>query len=167
MPPATFTCPRCFFTAPLQPDLRFCPRCGLPDVQAAALDTEPLEIPVGRRKYKVMDRIAIGSICTLYRCRFDSESKHREGVLKIARDARANDLVLNEADILRRLHAADEKNRYGPFLPAIEDSIAFADDPGTPARQANILRMHPAIASPNELYSLAQVKAHYPAGLDQ
>jgi serine/threonine protein kinase len=167
MPTATFTCPRCFLTAPLKPDLHFCPRCGLPEVQAASEDTAPLDIAAGRKKYQVLDRLAIGSICTIYRCRFASESPQREGVLKIARDARANDLVLNEADILRRLHAADEKNRYGPFLPAIEDSFAVADEPGSPTRQANILRMHSEIDSPDELYSLAQVKAHYPSGLDQ
>ena len=49
---------------------KFCPRCGLADVQETAADTSPLEITVGKNTYHVLDRIAIGSICSIYRCRF-------------------------------------------------------------------------------------------------
>lgn len=166
MPDESFTCPRCFFTAPARADLRFCPRCGLSDAADAAADTSVLEITVGPRKFHVHDRIAIGSICTIYRCRFKADSKPIEGIFKIAREPLTNDLVANEAQILRRLHAADTQNRFGPFLPIVEESFAFGDDPANPKRHANILRMHEEIHSPDELYTLSEVRAQYPTGLD-
>ncbi|HTL30463.1 MAG TPA: inactive serine/threonine-protein kinase VRK3 [Tepidisphaeraceae bacterium] len=162
-----FTCPRCFFTAPLRDDIRFCPHCGLPDAKEAFLDHAPLEVTVGSRQFRVLDRIAIGSISTVYRCKFASSAGESEGVFKIARDARANDLIASEARILRELHAADTAERFSPFLPIVEESLRFDAGPDSPARQANILRMHPEIRSPDELYSLLDVKAQFPSGLDQ
>jgi len=63
-------CPRCFFDAPLRPGVRFCPHCGLRDPLDAAADTSPLDVTSGGRTYEVLDRIAVGSLCTVYRCRF-------------------------------------------------------------------------------------------------
>jgi hypothetical protein len=166
MKPSTFTCPRCFHTGPLGRATKFCPRCGLADVQETAADTSPLEITIGSKTYHVLDRIAIGSICSIYRCRFTDGGKQVEGLFKIARDSRTNALVANEADILRRLYAFDPANRYTPFLPAIEASVALADGSGGPPRQGNVLRMHEKIESPDELYTLNQVKAAFPDGLD-
>ncbi len=165
MPQTTFTCPRCFFTAPTTSELRFCPRCGLRDAAEAAADTSVLEVRVGSRLFHVHERIAIGSICTLYRCRFDSGSKPTEGIFKIARDPRTNDLVANEALILRRLHAADRDGRFGPFLPIVEESFAYGEGSPDARRHANVLRMHAEIHSPDELYTLDEVRQQFPAGL--
>lgn len=164
-PTVPFTCPRCFFTGRAAPDLRFCPRCGLPEVLAAAGDTSPLEITVGRRSYHVLGRLDIGSIATVYRCRFEHEGRYVDGVCKVVRDGRNNALIANEADIVNRLHAADVQQRFGPFLPALQESFTY-DDTGPLPRQANILRTHPDIRSPDELYTLQEVRAHFPAGLD-
>jgi hypothetical protein len=150
------------------PSLRFCPRCGLAGVAVAA-DTSPLEITVHEQTYRVMDRIAVGSVCSIYRCRFAGGgpgSPEVEGVFKIARDPRSNALVSNEAAVLRQLHAADPTGRFTRFLPKVQASIGFSDDPKSQARQANMLRMHEEIRSPDELYSLADVRGAYPAGLD-
>ena len=164
---ATFTCARCFYTGPLTPDLRFCPRCGLADVGRVSADGQPLAVNVGRQSYQVLDRIAVGSIATVYRCAFSAGSKRVEGTFKIARDARTNDLILNEAQVLRRLRAVDAEARFTPFFPTITESIPFPDQPPGPSRHANILRMHEEIRSPaDELYTLAEVREQYPAGLD-
>jgi hypothetical protein len=122
-------------------------------------------VAVGPRTYRVLDRLANGSICSLYRCQFTEDSRQVECIFKIASDPRTNRLVTNEADVLRRLHALDIEQRFTPFLPTVQESFAFADDSPTP-RQANILRMHEAIGSPDELYTLTEVKSCYPAGLD-
>src|SRR3954466_3529547 len=117
MSAATFTCPRCFFTAPAAKDLRFCPRCGLDEVQAiAAADSAPIDLVAGKRNVQIRDRIALGSIASIYRCHFEADRKQYECVFKIARDARTNDLIVNEAEILRRLHNADADSRFAPFL---------------------------------------------------
>ena len=166
MSSATFTCPRCFHTGPLSRAAKFCPRCGLSEVQEAAADTSPLDITIGSNTYHVLDRIAVGSICLIYRCRFTDGPRQVEGLLKITRDPRTNSLVANEADILRQLYALDPAGRYTPFLPAIEASFGFSDGSGAPARQANVLRMHEKIQSPDEFYTLLEVKNAFPGGLD-
>jgi hypothetical protein len=163
----TFTCPRCFHTGPLTDDLRFCPRCGLTDVRNAARDTAPLTIPLpGGRTLRVLDRLAIGSVCTLYRCRIPRGKRETQGLFKIAREPTSNHRVLNEAQTLRRLHSLDPTANYTPFLPALEESLAVGDPSTATPRQANILRLHDDIASPDELYTLVDVRHHYPRGVD-
>lgn len=166
MKSTAYICPRCFYSAAASRKTKFCPRCGLPDVQETAADTAPLDIEIGKTTYHVLDRIAVGSICALYRCRFMSGPRGVEGVFKIARDARTNSLVASEADILRRLYALDPAGKFTPFLPAIEASFGFSDGSPGLARQANVLRMHEEIHSPDELFTLWEVKNEFPGGLD-
>jgi hypothetical protein len=150
------------------PDLRFCPRCGLAGVTEAG-DSSALEVVVEGATYRVMDRIAVGSVCTIYRCRFAAETKEPaevEGVFKIARAAQSSALVANEAAILRQLHRADPQGRFTRFLPQVQASMALSDDPQSQARQANVLRLHEEIRSPDALYSLADVRNAYPSGVD-
>ena len=160
----TFPCPRCFAPIASSLDPAFCPRCGLENPKASAEDREPLDIKVGCRAFRVMDRIAIGSICAVYRCRFQSGAEAVEGVFKIARDPKSNAWVANEASVLRAIHATPDAARFGQFLPLVEASFPFGY-PGA-MRHANVLRTHPEIRSPDELYTLAEVQAAYPAGLD-
>lgn len=159
------TCPRCL-KSPLAGRAKFCPRCGLPNVLDAAAEHGPRDIPVAGRVFRVLDRIAAGSISNVYRCRFFDGPREVEAVAKIARDARMNDLLMNEAAVLRRLHAADPANRCTPALPWPEVTFAVNDGPGVLPRQASVLRMHPDIRSPDELYSLDDVRALVPTGLD-
>src|SRR5438477_6385113 len=98
VPTATFTCPRCLFTAPVKSNLRFCPHCGLPDAQTAAADISPLEVTIAGKHYRVLDRIAIGSICSVYRCQWLAiDGRQIERLFKIARDPCTNEYVSNEA----------------------------------------------------------------------
>lgn len=162
----TFTCPRCFATIALKPGMRFCPRCGLAEAPAAAADTAPLELRVNGQQFSVGQRIAVGSVTTVYRCQFEHAGKRLEGVFKISRDARSNGMLINEANVLRQLHSHDVQQKFSPFIPAIEASVSMSDSSTSPARQANVLRMHPAIRSVDELYTLDEVRAAYPTGLD-
>lgn len=163
----SFTCPRCFAQLPLRAAVRFCPQCGLPGVKEAALDTAPMEITVGRRTFAVHERIAVGSVCTIYRCRFSAGFREAEGVFKIARDPRSNSYVAHEADVLRRLHGMDGAKRFGAFLPTVEAVVGVQDSASAPPRQGVVLRMHEEIRSPgDELYTLAEVKDHHRTGLD-
>ena len=161
---STFTCPRCFHEFATRPDAQFCPHCGLKDAARAATDTAPIDVAVHDRTYRVMDRLEIGSICMLYRCRFKDGSDDVEGVFKIAHDPRTNDLVSNEAAVLRQLHLAKSAGEFAAFLPKVVESFALGDGSSTP-RWANVMRMHKGIHSPDELYTLADVRTQYPAGL--
>jgi hypothetical protein len=163
----TFTCPRCFFTASARADMRFCPHCGLADPQDASDDRAAMDVNVGKAHYRVESRIAIGSICNIYRCMFRDGLRQVEAIFKFAREPQVNGLLVNEAEVLRRLHSLDSTKRYTPFFPALQESFVFSDGHGSSARQANILRMHPEIASPvKELYTLAEVRSAYPDGLN-
>ncbi|HEY7090056.1 MAG TPA: zinc ribbon domain-containing protein, partial [Tepidisphaeraceae bacterium] len=166
MAAGTFTCPRCLRSAPITAGMKFCPHCGLPDAHLAS-QGGPIDVKVNDRPFRVHDRLAVGSISTIYRCGFWDQGRQIEGVFKIARDARTNPLVDNEAKILRHLHAADDTRRFGPFLPQVVENFDFAGGgAGSDVRRANVLQMDPDIHSPDELYTLGEVRAAYPAGLD-
>jgi hypothetical protein len=166
MAAATFTCPRCFQVNAVRRGSKFCRHCGLADAQEAAADKSPLDITIGRITYHVLDLLEVGSISSVYRCRFMDGAKEVEGVFKIARDPRTNSLICNEANVLRQLHAVDPAGKHTPFLPGIAASFAYGGEPGSPPRQGNVLRMHDEIQSPDELYTLWEVKKQFPDGVD-
>lgn len=137
----------------------------MPEAREAALDTAPLDLSAGGRTYRVLDRLAFGSLSTVYRCRFDDGRRQVEGVFKVARHARGNALVANEADVLRKLHRWPDASRFAPFLSFVEASLEIGGESGAP-RRATVLRMHEAVRSVDELYTLNEVRRHYPGGLD-
>src|SRR5580698_9947269 len=117
---ATLTCPRCFAEISVTPALSFCPRCGLSDVVKAASDTDPIEIAGRAGAYRVMDRLAVGSLTSVYRCGISTSEGNEIGIFKIARDARANPSLLNEARMLRQLESSADSvsfHRFPPFVP--------------------------------------------------
>jgi hypothetical protein len=163
------TCPRCLRPLPAGAGGRFCPHCGLDGAQAAAADAAPLDVTIDGRTFRVGERFAVGSVCTLYRCAFRARGARGadvDGLVKVARDARSNDRVANEAAVLRHLHAADAEGKFVPFLPAVEASFRFDDGAGAAPRLASVLRLHPGIDAPDELYTLGEVRAAYRDGLD-
>jgi hypothetical protein len=161
------TCPQCFKPVPVRAGVRFCPRCGLADVRTAAADTGPIDIPVGGQTFRVLGRLAVGSVSAVYRCLYFEGPHEVEAVLKVARVSGSNALILNEGRMLGRLHAADPGNRFTPFLPYVRATFGIGDDGRNPPRQANVVCVHPSIRSPaDELYTLPEVRAAYPAGLD-
>ena len=157
------TCPRCFTAA--TPSAEFCPRCGLPIGAAAA--TEPMDLAVEGRSYRVLDRIAVGSRSTVYRCLFGGNQWTGECIFKVSRDPVSNAALAREAEALRHLHAADPGGDFTPFLPAVLESFGYVGDRREPPRHANILRFHDEVRSPaDQFYTLAEVRAAHPAGLD-
>ncbi len=131
------------------------------DAAAAAADASPMEMLVAGTRYRMLDRIAVGSVCTLYRCQFASGGAEVEGIAKVARDPAANELVLNEASILRRLQLSSVTR---PFVPSLVVSFGVGGEDSV--RQANVLRYHEAIRSADELYTLGEVAACHRPGLD-
>jgi hypothetical protein len=126
----------------------------------------PVEVRTTKHAYRVLDRIAFGDLANVYRCRFNANGREAEGLMKIARDARVNEPLRNEASVLEQLFALDRDHRFRPFLPCVEESFAYCQDAPSEARQANVLRMHASIASVDELYTLEEVRRHHPRGID-
>ena len=124
---------------------------------------EPVEVNVGGKIAIVGRRMAFGDICNLYRCTF----KNAIGidVFKITRSHYANQHLVRETETLQRLLDGGD-GRIRPFLPLPQGLSNVVQTAGEPPRLATVLRYHEEIAGPDELYSLQEVRAAYPAGID-
>lgn len=129
-----------------------------------------IEINTRRNMYLVSDRIAIGDLCNVYHCTIRPKANGADeinGVFKVARRSDDNDLVSNEARILRRLHThANDMPEMRPYLPQLAENFTYRDSVSPSPRQANVLHYDPKIKSPNDLYSLKEVREHYHSGVE-
>ncbi len=163
-------CPRCHYEAHTADAVavgRFCPRCGLADyasIRPEAPDAPALELTVNGLHIIVGKRFALGDTCNLYHCRIGTSAQ--SGVFKIARNFRGNHSVQSGHETLQRLHAADVDGRAAPFLPKPIAITTYRSPDLQPGRVASMLGYHESINSATELYSLAEVRAAYPAGVD-
>lgn len=149
------------------PPGRFCPRCGLADfatIRPEPADAPPLELTIAGTRVVVGKRFALGDACNLYHCRIGSSTQ--TGVFKIARTCDANRRVQSGHETLQRLHAADVDGRAAPFLPIPVAMTAYKSADVLPGRVASIYAYHESIESATDLYSLAEVRAAYPRGVD-
>jgi hypothetical protein len=160
-------CPRCQHELPSEPGGRFCPRCGLRDyalVRPDLPDAPPLTLNVDGIRVVVGRRFTLGDTCNLYHCHIGPSGQ--PGVFKIARSFYGNGAVQAGHETLKRLVALDTDGRAAPFLPIPVAMTTYKSVEALPGRVASILAYHDSIASPEELYSLAEVWAAYPAGVD-
>ena len=94
---------------------------------------------------------ATGDLANLY--------EHERGLLKIARDPADNDLIDREAKALVSLRTHGDK-RYLAYVPVLVESHIRKDPVSGKNRHANV------IGKLEGFFTLAQVKAAYPDGLD-
>jgi len=135
--------------------VRFCPRCGLA-IRRAAADTSPLELMVGPRTFKALDRIAIGPVCT-YIVAGSPRMARVEGVLGRSLATRcSNPLWPNEAANPPRPAPARRQRRFTPFLRPSRNRSASATPRPAPrgSQRAPPAREHP---HRDELYTLDEV----------
>jgi hypothetical protein len=124
----------------------------------AVLEKTPTTITANGQVYIVGDVLPQkGDICDLYSCSARGELV----VFKIAQSPTDNDLVENEAKVLRRLFppGTPEEKRYR-YLPWLLDSFTFKGKENKTARKANVL------AYADGYYSLDEVRGAYSDGLD-
>jgi hypothetical protein len=160
--PAAITCPRCLASVEAGTGMKFCRHCGGEFGGAETTTAPPIELRAGDLDVVVRERFAFGLVANLYHC---SIRNRGQGVFKVARTATANKHLAREHAVLTRLHAADVGGRFAPFLPRVVGTRSYAAPPDEPQR-ANVLAYHPGIHSPAELYSLEEVRAAYPKGID-
>jgi hypothetical protein len=168
---AAVTCPHCLVSVERGAEAKFCPRCGreLPPREAPQ---EPFNLRAGSLDLVVRDRLAFGAVANLYHCSI--RDRNRNGVLKVARTPAANKHIVRESATLERLHAQDAAaanaggppSRFAPFLPKVAGSFAYSSAAADEPQQANVLAYHPGIDSPDELYTLEEVRAAYLDGVD-
>jgi len=78
--------------------------------------------------------------------------------LKVPRDPRDNDLAHNEARILQMLRAGNAAKKFAAYVPAWVESFLFEE--GGVTRQVNVFERS------SGWYSLHEVRAAYPGGID-
>jgi len=93
--------------------------------------------------------------------------KEVEGVLKIARDPCSKPVVANEPPSSAACARSTPTAGSRRFLPAVEEIVRRRRASAGTARQASVLRLHESIRHADELYTLDEVRAQYPAGLEQ
>jgi hypothetical protein len=112
-----------------------------------------------KRAYTIGALIGTAEVCQHYACDFEIDGTAQSGTFKIARTPDDNDLVQVEARVLRHLRADKTFERLFPFVPEIVDSFLYDDGRAAP-RRANIIGHLP------QVYSLEEIRAHYPRGID-
>ncbi|GAB4517871.1 MAG: hypothetical protein OHK0046_24890 [Anaerolineae bacterium] len=165
-------CPAC--SAPLPPEtlpnqLVACPSCGatlyLSENEIGHFkDGIPVATPT--RVYTVLDLLSRDDVCSVYRCRYTAQDRQWQGMFRLSRDSDDNDLVKTEAQTLFHLQGSSQYDDFSPFLPTVLESFVYHDSSLQGGRQVNIFGLHEGIRGPNELYSLEEVKQHYPNGID-
>lgn len=126
---------------------------------------EAVLVQTRTREYTITDLLAKGDKNSLYHAAFIVDGKQRRGIFKVARHASDNDLLENEAAALRKLADGDKDGKFSAFFPTLVESINYAES-GADGRRANILAYDPAVALPTDLYTLKEVRAAYPNGID-
>jgi serine/threonine protein kinase len=126
---------------------------------------EAVIIETRTRPYTITRQIGQGDFASLYHALYEIDGSARRGVFKVARDPDDNPLLENEAAILSHLRARDASGKFRAFYPQIIEGFQYRDD-GSDLRRAHVLAYVPEIASPDALFTLNEVRAAYPAGLD-
>lgn len=121
----------------------------------------PLVIATKRATYTVQREPAHeGELANLYRCSWlDGADEPASGLLKMPRSPKSSDLMQREALSLKRVHASGDE-RLRAFAPELLGTLRHRDTASGAERRCNVL---PAL---DGWYTLAQVHAAYPAGLD-
>lgn len=133
-------------------------------VRAGRYGTSNVDVVIQTRRhgYKLSARVAQGDACDVFSATYLYDSHGPQNALiKIVRDRRNNDLIANEAKMLKRL--LSNTATFDHLSPYVSEYIeAFGYRPGgqRQARQAIAFR-----ATPN-LYTLREVRERYPLGVN-
>lgn len=116
------------------------------------------EVSTPTRTYRCGPRAYTGSVGALYECRYERDGQLKDGLLKVPKNVRDNDLIVQEAKVLRAVFDSpdDRKN----FFPRFEESFRWRDAATKQDRQVLVLRRLLGFVS------LAEVREHFPLGLD-
>lgn len=107
--------------------------------------------------YTVERLLARGDICALY-AGHTAEGDSR--ILKIPLQPAENDLLANEARILKHLQGSENYAQLRYFVSQLVESVAYHEKSSGIVRQINVLE------SIEGLHSLKEVRAAYPQGVD-
>lgn len=128
------------------------------------LGLDDLTLVTRKRAYHVSrgGALASGDVADLHPVRWregDRDGPWRDGVLKLPRATRDNDLILAEATALRRIRERGAA-AYRAFVPELVESVRHRDAATGVERRGNVLGLLTGF------HSLAGVRRAYPDGID-
>ncbi len=114
-----------------------------------------------KREYQLKGDPVRGDFANLFKTTYESSGIILPAHFKIVRDPSDNDLLENEARLLKILSDGDGFEKFKFYFPDLIDSFQFRDKSDPRPRQVNVLS-----TINDELYSLEDVKKAYPRGVD-
>lgn len=132
------------------------------DGAASATSAPVVLVRNKKRDYLVQGTpFAQGDLCNLYHCTCVLDGKETDGIFKVARQPGDTDLVSNEAQILKQLASSKDYAQFRAYIPQLIDSFDYRDSTSPHARRVNVLAF-----TEGPYYSLKEVRAAYPQGID-
>jgi len=116
-------------------------------------------ISTRRRRYEVGSRIARGDIADVYGCTYADDAGVATGIIKVARSGVDNDLMANEARVLKMIETQTADVGLRAYAPCVVESFGYSDGK-QPVRQATVF------AAIDGLRTLMDVRCQYPDGID-
>ena len=126
----------------------------------AAKTFEPFSMRTSRHTYSVEGVFGWGDLCSLYAASMSDGDKQRRVLLKIPIKPQHNDLVANEARVLAHLQEVKEYTQYRHFVSRLVESFSYHERETGIVRQVNVLQYDEGF------YTLKEVRAVYPQGID-
>jgi len=120
----------------------------------------PFMIRTGTRHYSIEQLLTRGDLCTLYTGCFTLAGMQTRGLLKIPMKPGDNDLMANEARILKHLQVSEGYEKLRHFVPQLVDSFSYLEQESGVVRNINVF------THIDGLYSLKEVREAYPEGID-
>lgn len=111
-------------------------------------------IKTRKREYEILRQIAKGEIANVYLCRWSGE----QGILKVLRNPRDNDMMAREAESLTLFGAAPLR-----YVPRLVEKMVY-QGPDKVRRPTHVLGLETDF--PGNWRTLRQVREAYPKGLD-
>jgi serine/threonine protein kinase len=122
----------------------------------------PALVQHGKHSYIVQAMpLAQGDMCNLYQCTHLYNGAESAAIFKVARKSVDNDLLANEAAILRALVTSPEYTEFHAYVPRLVDSFDYRDPASPRPRRVNVLAFEEG-----HYFSLQEVRAHYTDGID-
>ncbi len=126
---------------------------------SAQSDFQPFTLQTSTATYTVERLLARGDICALY-VGVGHMAGSNPWLLKIPVRPGDNDLLANEARILKHLQASESYTELRYFVSQLAESFAYQEKSSGITRQINVLEYL------DGFYSLKEVRAAYPQGID-
>jgi serine/threonine protein kinase len=130
---------------------------GLKDAAEAFV---PFTIQTATGQYTLERLLIRGDLCNLYVGTTIGVAGKKQILLKVPIHPQDNDLVANEARILRHLHAGKNAQAAHHFVSQLVDAFSYEE------HATGILRRLTVLSYVEGLFSLKEVRQAYPRGLD-